>query len=119
MLDKVTDWAAVNSCSRNLDGLAAMAAIYADAFAALPGELALKESSPVEAMQVNGSLKPVRHGCNLHVKVRPEAPVQLVFTGHMGTVFGVDHPFQDVRSEEHTSELQSLMRTSYDLFCLQ
>src|SRR3546814_842178 len=87
---------AVNSGSRNLDGLAAMAAIYADAFAALPGELALKGSSPVEAMQANGSLKPVRHGCNLHVKVRPEAPVQLVFTGHMDTVFGVDHPFQDV-----------------------
>src|SRR3546814_2166049 len=25
----------------------------------------------------------------------------------------------DVRSEEHTSELQSLMRTSYAVFCLQ
>src|SRR3546814_20381856 len=73
-----------------------MAAIYADAFAALPGELALKESSPVEAMQANGSLKPVRHGCNRHVKVRPEAPVQLVFTGHMATVFGVDPPVPDV-----------------------
>src|SRR3546814_4019489 len=27
--------------------------------------------------------------------------------------------FQIVRSEEHTSELQSLMRISYDVFCLQ
>src|SRR3546814_3641100 len=26
---------------------------------------------------------------------------------------------QDVRSEEHTSELQSLMRTSYAVFCLK
>src|SRR3546814_8143711 len=25
----------------------------------------------------------------------------------------------DLRSEEHTSELQSLMRTSYDVFCLK
>src|SRR3546814_5723059 len=25
----------------------------------------------------------------------------------------------DMRSEEHTSELQSLMRTSYDVFCLK
>src|SRR3546814_9452670 len=25
----------------------------------------------------------------------------------------------EYRSEEHTSELQSLMRTSYDVFCLQ
>src|SRR3546814_10901063 len=30
------------------------------------------------------------------------------------------HPYQiiDIRSEEHTSELQSLMRTSYAVFCL-
>src|SRR3546814_7985591 len=35
-----------------------------------------------------------------------------------------DHPFQNAqvvaeRSEEHTSELQSLMRISYAVFCLQ
>src|SRR3546814_16230076 len=28
-------------------------------------------------------------------------------------------PANDVRSEEHTSELQSLMRTSYAVFCLK
>src|SRR3546814_8146553 len=30
-----------------------------------------------------------------------------------------DLPVSDFRSEEHTSELQSLMRTSYAVFCLQ
>src|SRR3546814_8308374 len=30
-----------------------------------------------------------------------------------------DHPQAVVRSEEHTSELQSLMRISYAVFCLQ
>src|SRR3546814_5238504 len=29
------------------------------------------------------------------------------------------HPANDVRSEEHTSELQSLMRISYAVFCLK
>src|SRR3546814_13179781 len=29
------------------------------------------------------------------------------------------HPSADVRSEEHTSELQSLMRISYAVFCLK
>ena len=38
----------------------------------------------------------VPHGRNLHLKVRPDAPVQLLFTGHMDTVFGVDHPFQSL-----------------------
>ena len=36
----------------------------------------------------------VAHGRNLHLTVRPDAPVQLLFTGHMDTVFGADHPFQ-------------------------
>src|SRR3546814_3186116 len=30
-----------------------------------------------------------------------------------------DEALQDVRSEEHTSELQSLMRISYAVFCLK
>src|SRR3546814_6225824 len=32
---------------------------------------------------------------------------------------GVLQPFAHVRSEEHTSELQSLMRISYAVFCLK
>jgi glutamate carboxypeptidase len=94
MLDQVLSWAAVNSGSRNLDGLAAMAAIYSGAFAALPGELTLAQAAPVDAMDGDGSLKALQHGQNLHLTVRPEAPVQLLFTGHMDTVYGVDHPFQ-------------------------
>jgi glutamate carboxypeptidase len=78
-----------------------MAAIYADAFSALAGELALKDPAPVEAMDSDGALRPLEHGRNLHLRVRPEAPIQLLFTGHMDTVFAADHPFQDVfwRSE--------------------
>src|SRR3546814_5839317 len=30
-----------------------------------------------------------------------------------------DHDFVGIRSEEHTSELQSLMRISYAVFCLK
>jgi glutamate carboxypeptidase len=94
MLEQVQRWAAVNSGSRNLAGLADMAAIYADEFAALPGELTLRDPAPVEAMEADGSLRPLAHGRNLHLKVRPEAPVQILFTGHMDTVYGADHPFQ-------------------------
>ena len=100
MLDQVEAWAAVNSGSRNLDGLAEMARIYADAFAALPGELRLLESASVDAMEADGSLKPLAHGQNLHLKVRPQAAVQLLFTGHMDTVYGADHPFQALEWRE-------------------
>jgi glutamate carboxypeptidase len=99
MLDQVTAWAAVNSGSRNLAGLETVANLLADAFSAL-GETDLKEAAPVEAMAADGALEAVAHGRNLHVKVRPEAPVQLLFTGHMDTVFGADHDFQKLSWRE-------------------
>ena len=39
----------------------------------------------------------IEHGRHLHLTVRPDAPVQLLFTGHMDTVFAADHPFQETR----------------------
>jgi len=96
MLDQVRDWAAVNSGSRNLEGLVWAAATLADAFSALPGEVKLEEPARVEAVAADGRLVEVAHGRNLHLIVRPEAPVQLLLTGHMDTVFGADHDFQQV-----------------------
>jgi glutamate carboxypeptidase len=37
----------------------------------------------------------VEHGRHLVATVRPNAPIQLLLTGHMDTVFAVDHPFQE------------------------
>jgi glutamate carboxypeptidase len=96
MLDQVRAWASVNSGSRNLAGLAEVASTLADAFATLRGTLALEDPAPVDAMAADGSLLAVAHGRNLHLKVRPQAPVQLLLTGHMDTVFGAEHPFQQV-----------------------
>jgi len=97
MLDQVLEWSAVNSGSRNLDGLARMAGLLADALSALPGEPRLLEPAPVEAVDSSGKPVPVEHGRNLHLAVRPDAPVQLLFTGHMDTVFGATHAFQATR----------------------
>jgi glutamate carboxypeptidase len=94
MLEQVETWAEINSGSRNLEGLGDMAYLLSDAFAVLPGELAFEEPSPVEAVDSAGRTIEIAHGKNLHVTVRPGAPVQLLFTGHMDTVFGVDHQFQ-------------------------
>jgi glutamate carboxypeptidase len=98
--EQVLAWAAINSGSRNLDGLTTMAGALADAFAALPGELALDTPAPVEAIDARGRAVHIEHGRHLHLKVRPDAPVQLLFTGHMDTVFAADHPFQETRQIE-------------------
>ncbi|MGE3396405.1 MAG: hydrolase [Sphingomonas sp.] len=96
MLAQVEQWAAVNSGSRNLTGLAEMAGLLTDSFSALPADPMLCDPAPVESMQADGSLVELAHGRNLHLRIRPEAPVQLLFTGHMDTVFAADHPFQNV-----------------------
>ena len=97
MLAQVQQWAAINSGSGNLAGLKATADLLADAFAILPGNIELQEPAPVEKVRADGVVEIVEHGRHLVVTVRPEAPVQLLFTGHMDTVFPADHNFQDQR----------------------
>ncbi|HET7708229.1 MAG TPA: hydrolase [Sphingomicrobium sp.] len=96
MLVQVETWAAVNSGSLNLAGLKRMAGLLADAFSVLPGDLTLDEPARVETVDAAGAIRDIEHGRHLHLKVRPEAPVQLLLTGHMDTVFEADHPFQSL-----------------------
>lgn len=94
LLDQTQDWAKINSGSANLAGLKNVAGKLADAFAALPGELQLSGAVPSQIVTADGKVHERQTGDNLHVKVRPEAPVQVLLTGHMDTVFAEDHPFQ-------------------------
>ncbi|MGE5562185.1 MAG: hydrolase [Bacillota bacterium] len=97
MLDQVLAWAAVNSGSRNLAGLERMADLLTDAFAALPGVLRLEQPEPVETVDAAGKSVKLKHGRHLRLTVRPTAPVQLLLTGHMDTVFAADHAFQETK----------------------
>ena len=97
MLEQVENWATINSGSRNLDGLTRMASELANAFSSLPGRLDLLDAAPVEAVDGAGKRVEVVHGQNIRLTVRPDAPLQLLFTGHMDTVFGADHAFQGMR----------------------
>jgi glutamate carboxypeptidase len=97
MLGQVQNWAAINSGSGNLDGLATTADLLADACSTLPGEVTLVEPEPVDRVLSDGTVTTVTHGRHLLMTVRPECPAQLLFTGHMDTVFPVDHHFQTLR----------------------
>ncbi len=94
MLGQVEAWAAVNSGSRNLVGLAEVAGLIGDAFSVLQGEVRLVDPVPVDAVDTAGRKHELAHGQHLHLTVRPSAPLQILLTGHMDTVFAVDHPFQ-------------------------
>ncbi len=100
MLARVERWAAINSGTRNVAGCAAMAAELADAFAALPGAIELVEPTPADSVAADGRIEPLSHGRHLRVSVRPDAPVRLLLTGHMDTVYPADHPFQSLQWRE-------------------
>jgi glutamate carboxypeptidase len=93
MLARVEAWSAINSGSRNLEGLARMADELSAAFAPL-GETALRDPGPVEAVDSAGRAQPLAHGRNLHVVRHGNAMTRVLLTGHMDTVFAADHPFQ-------------------------
>ncbi|KQN70884.1 hydrolase [Sphingomonas sp. Leaf62] len=97
MLPQVERWVAVNSGTRNLRGLATMAGLLADDFSALPGEIEMVDPEPVETVDSDGQVRAIDHARHLLLRVRPDAPLRMLFTGHMDTVYGVDHAFQTAR----------------------
>ncbi|MEW9854408.1 hydrolase [Novosphingobium sp. M1R2S20] len=94
ILSRTLEWAAINSGTANLAGLAAMAERLADAFSALPGEVSLLDPSPVEKVGADGRTHTVSTGRHLVLRVRPEAEKRVLLTGHMDTVYPAGHPFQ-------------------------
>ena len=96
MLGNTLAWAGINSGTGNLVGLAEMATRLSNAFSVLPGELSLVAPAAAEKVDIAGNVTAIDHGRHLHLRVRPDAPVQMLFTGHMDTVYPADHPFQAV-----------------------
>src|SRR3990167_6751222 len=94
MLAQTERWSAINSGTGNLGGLGEQAGELADAFAALPGEVSLREPAPVTTMDSAGHEVERHHGRHLVLTVRPEAERRFLLTGHMDTVYPADDPFQ-------------------------
>lgn len=100
MRTQVERWAAINSGTGNLAGLADVAALLGDAFSALPGELRMVDPLPEENVAPDGSVRIVKRGQHIHLAVRPGANRRILLTGHMDTVFPADHAFQTLREVE-------------------
>ena len=104
MLAQVQAWGAVNTGTANLAGLATLSGTLAEAFSALPGEIELVDPAPVTSVNAAGQEVEQAFGQHVVLRVRPEAERRLLLTGHMDTVFPVDHPFQ----QQHWIDEQTL-----------
>jgi glutamate carboxypeptidase len=100
MRTQVENWAAINSGTGNLAGLAEVAGLLSEAFAVLPGEVRLVDPAPEESVAPDGSIRTIKRGQHLRLAVRPGANRRILLTGHMDTVFPADHVFQTLREVE-------------------
>jgi len=96
LVERAVGWCAIASGSRNLTGLKTQRAALADAFAVLPGELEEAPLAPTVEIDGHGRETSLAHPPAIRLTVRPEAPVQVVLTGHYDTVFPEGSSFSTV-----------------------
>lgn len=97
MCTTLIDWSNINSSTYNPDGLARMANVVGDTFQALSASQQLRDLAPYQEVAHDGQLIDVPLGQALQISKRPDAPLQVILTGHMDTVFAIDHHFQQVQ----------------------
>jgi glutamate carboxypeptidase len=97
LIDRAVAWSRISSGSRNLDGLNAQAAALEQAFAVL-GPVERRALAPSEIVDADGQVREQAHPPALILRVRPEAPVQVVLTGHYDTVYPAGTDFLEVKT---------------------
>lgn len=100
LVARAMDWAHIPSGSRNLPGLRRQLGALADAFAVLPAAPEQIALQPAVEIDADGRALAFEPPPALAVTVRPEAPVQVVLTGHYDTVYPESSPFTAVRERE-------------------
>lgn len=95
IVNRAIAWCAINSGSRNLPGLLAMAEPLSEAM----GRLGPVEHIPLAETQeiaADGASRAVPTADALRLRVRPDAPVQIALTGHYDTVYPAETHFREV-----------------------
>ncbi|PHY20523.1 hydrolase [Caulobacter sp. BP25] len=98
IVDRAVGWCAINSGSRHLMGLERQRQVLMDAAAGLPAAPVEIPLTPSREIAADGRETELAHPPSLAVIVRPEAPVQVVLTGHYDTVYSETSAFQQVRT---------------------
>ncbi|MEM7785392.1 MAG: hydrolase [Planctomycetota bacterium] len=94
MLRLVLELCNQNSGTFNTDGLSDVANILLPQLEELEGEIQVRESKPMTAVDDSGMLIERNLGSMIHVIKYPEAEFKVLLCIHMDTVYPPDHPFQ-------------------------
>ena len=96
IIGRAVAWANVSSGSRNANGLAHVLALLEAEARHLPAEVLRIPTQGSSSVGDDGAVRTEAHADALRITARPEAPIQVVLTGHYDTVFPAESPFQTV-----------------------
>lgn len=96
IVDRAVAWANVNSGSRNTEGLTRVLEVLEVTARELHGEVRRIPTQGFTLVGDDGSVRSEAHADALQISTRPDAPIQVVLTGHYDTVFPSDSRFQTV-----------------------
>ena len=96
LVARAVGWSEINSGSRNAAGLnLVLDALEAEA-RDLPASVERIPTAGSTTVADDGSVRAEAHADALKITARPDAPIQVVLTGHYDTVFPAESPFQRV-----------------------
>ncbi|MGB2574498.1 MAG: hypothetical protein ACPIE8_09680, partial [Henriciella sp.] len=87
MRERAIEWARINTGSWNRAGLDTLAPQLAAAFEQLDADVKLIPADPFDMVSDTGKVESFTPGPILRITSRPEAPVQVIMSGHYDTVF--------------------------------
>lgn len=96
VIGRAVDWANINSGSRHAEGLARILDRLEAEAAGLPCAVERITTQASPTVGDDGAIRAEAHADALQLTARPEAPIQIVLTGHYDTVFPRDSAFQTV-----------------------
>ncbi|MBX3477843.1 MAG: hydrolase [Brevundimonas sp.] len=96
LVARAVAWAEVNSGSRNAAGLNRVLDLLEVQARALPATVERLATAGSTTVGDDGSVRHEAHADALKITARPDAPIQVVLTGHYDTVFPAESAFQRV-----------------------
>lgn len=101
LLSRTKRWAAVNTFSTNLKGLAILSKSLDEDFKLLKGESSWNNLSVGLRYESDGSFKEFPLEKAFTIRKRSQAPIQILLGGHYDTVFPPSSPFQQAEETPH------------------
>lgn len=94
MLEQLHRFCEINSGTQNLDGLQRIHDVLSNAFEPVADQIDSLTLPAVTTLNMNGDTVTESCGKALFIRKRPSLKRRILLTGHMDTVYGVNHPFQ-------------------------